>query len=56
MMNATGRQGEKEGGIGLFLGILHTVEPPGSSKQVVVIRADMANKEVAISLTDKEFS
>lgn len=40
----------------VFLGILHTVEPPGPSKQVVVISADMANKEVAISLTDKEFS
>lgn len=39
----------------VFLGILHTVESPGSSPQVVVIRADMANKEVAISLTDKEF-
>lgn len=40
----------------VFLGILHTVEPPGSRKQVVVMRADMTNKEVAISLTDKEFS
>lgn len=40
----------------MFLGVLRTVKPPGSGKQGVVIRADTANKEVAISLIDKEFS
>lgn len=40
----------------VLLGILHTEKPPGSSKQGVVIRADMTNQEAAISLIDKEFS